>query len=223
MWSREMTEPMAALEDFEAGGREDKGLDRILAFSDGVFAFSITLLALDLVVPAVATGPGEAAGLVSQLQGEWQNFLSYFLSFFIVGLYWFSHHRNFRYIRRYDNTLLWLNLFFLLFITLVPFVTKLLDEYETVMISVQLYAFDQAAAGFCSTLLWVYASRNHRLIDKKLSEKFVRYITLRGLSAPVIFVASLGVVYINENLATLFWLATFPVMVLLGRRYRNAD
>jgi TMEM175 potassium channel family protein len=214
---------MAAIEDYRAGEAEDTGLDRILALSDGVFAFSITLLALDLVVPSVASGPGEAATLVSQLQGEWQNFLSYFFSFFIIGVYWFSHHRNFRYIKRYDNALLWLNLVFLLFITLVPFATKLLDEYETVGISVQLYALNQAAAGFSSTLLWVYASRGHRLVDKTLDPKFVRYIAVRSLSAPMIFVASLGVAFVSPGVATFFWFSTFPVMFLLGRRYRNSD
>jgi TMEM175 potassium channel family protein len=213
---------MASLDDYEKGAREDRGLDRLLAFSDGVFAFSITVLVLDLAVPAVATGPGEAANLISQLQGEWQNFLSYFLSFFIVGVYWFSHHRNFRYIKRYDGTLLWLNLIFLLFITLVPFVTKLLDEYESVAITAQLYAIDQAAAGLSGALLWIYASRNHRLVDPRLDVKFVRYITVRSLSAPIIFVASVGVAYFNTSLASIFWFATFPVMILLGRRYRNS-
>jgi TMEM175 potassium channel family protein len=214
---------MASLEDYETGGREDKGLDRILAFSDGVFAFSITLLVLDLAVPTVATGPGEAVDLLSQLQGEWQNFVSYFLSFFIVGLYWMGHHRNFRYIKRYDATLLWLNLIFLLFITLVPFVTKLLDEYERVAISEQLYALDQAAAGFSATLLWVYASRKRRLIDTKLGAKFVRYITLRSLSPPIIFTVSLGVVYISPNWTTIFWVSTFPIMIFLGRKYKNTE
>jgi TMEM175 potassium channel family protein len=213
---------MASLEDL-TGGREDKGLDRILSFSDGVFAFSITLLVLDLIVPTVPTGPSEAVDLLGQLRGEWQNFLSYFLSFFIVGLYWFGHHRNFRYIKRYDNALLWLNLIFLLFITLVPFVTKLLDEYESVPISLQLYAIDQAAAGLSSTLLWVYASRHRRLVDKNLGAKFVRYVTLRGLSAPTIFLVSIGVVFADPYVANLLWFTIFPVMIFLGRKYKNTE
>jgi uncharacterized membrane protein len=211
------------MDDYETGDKDERGLDRILAFSDGVFAFAITLLVLDLAVPTVAAGPGEAVNLLNQLQGESQNFLSYFLSFFIVGVYWAAHHRNFRYIKRYDGTLLWLNLVFLLFITLVPFMTKLLEEYENLAISVQLYAIEQAAAGFTGTLLWVYASRHHRLVDPKLGAKVVRYITLRGLSAPIVFVASLGIAYFSPSLASYFWFATFPVLFLLGRRYRSAE
>ena len=108
-------------EDYGFG---DKGLDRILALSDGIFAFSLTLLALSLVVPKLTAGQSNAE-LSEKLAEEIPSFFVYFWSFFVVSFYWFAHHRVFRYIKRYDSLMMWLNIIFLMFITLVPFILTL--------------------------------------------------------------------------------------------------
>src|SRR5512137_1560994 len=90
------------------------GLERIFLFTDAVMAIAITLLVLDLRVPE---GP---AGLGRALIALWPSYLSYLLSFVIIGNYWLSHHRLFRAIGRYDDRLVWLSLLFLFFIALLP-------------------------------------------------------------------------------------------------------
>ena len=76
------------------------GLDRLLALSDGVFAFAMTLLVVQLAVPQLA--PGEVGQLGSRLLEEGLSYVSYLISFVVISLYWYSHHRLFRYIRRWD-------------------------------------------------------------------------------------------------------------------------
>ena len=102
------------------------GLDRIVFFSDAVMAIAITLLVLDIKVP-------EAAGISTIDLGRrmldlWPKYLGYFVSFWVIALYWVAHHRCFRYIRKYDRRLMYLNFLFLMFIAFMPFPTGLLFD-----------------------------------------------------------------------------------------------
>ncbi len=99
---------------------------RLEAFSDGVFAVAITLLALDLVVD----GPG-AGSLAHQLGDKWPSYVAYVVSFFIVGITWVNHHSLFGAIAVVDRTLLFLNLLLLMFIVAIPFGTATLAAYLT--------------------------------------------------------------------------------------------
>jgi uncharacterized membrane protein len=117
------------MDDQDVDKTEDgKGLDRVIFFSDAVFAIVMTLLILDIQVPEIPPDlvSAELPGRVLDL---WPKFFSYVLSFLAVGTYWIAHHGTFRYIKSYDRNLISLNLLFLLSISFVPFPTALLGEY----------------------------------------------------------------------------------------------
>jgi uncharacterized membrane protein len=97
---------------------------RLEAFSDGVFAVAITLLALDLTVE----GPGHGR-LIDQLYDKWPAFLAYLISFFMIGIVWVNHHALVRSIIKVDRLLLFLNLVLLLFVVLIPFATATEADY----------------------------------------------------------------------------------------------
>ena len=97
---------------------------RLEAFSDGVFAVAITLLALDLTVE----GPGHGS-LLDQLYDKWPAFLAYLISFFMIGIVWVNHHALVRSITKVDRLLLFLNLVLLLFVVLIPFATATEADY----------------------------------------------------------------------------------------------
>ncbi len=99
---------------------------RLEAFSDGVMAVAITLLALDLVVPK----PGKV-DLLTQLGDHWPEFAAYAVSFFLVGIIWVNHHARMNLVARVDRTLLFLNLVLLLFVVLIPFATATVAAYLT--------------------------------------------------------------------------------------------
>src|ERR687885_240656 len=101
------------------------GVDRILAFSDGVFAIAITLLVLDLRPPELH---GEGLWSALWLQ-EWTHYVSYALSFIVIGIVWAQHHHLFTMIRRADHIFLLINIFFLMWLVFVPFPTAVLSEY----------------------------------------------------------------------------------------------
>jgi uncharacterized membrane protein len=97
---------------------------RLEAFSDGVFAVAITLLALNLTV----AGPGHGM-LIHQLGRHWPSFVAYLISFFVIGIIWVNHHVLIKSIKVVDRTLLFLNLVLLLFVVLIPFTTGLVAQY----------------------------------------------------------------------------------------------
>src|SRR5436189_6486825 len=114
------------------------GFERLVFFSDAVFAIAITLLVLDIKVPQI-TPPGDLdpnaqlqyiSDQLPIVMGKLgPQLLAYFVGFLVLGLYWMSHHRRFGYIKRCDGTLIWLNMFLLMVIVFMPFPTSLIGEY----------------------------------------------------------------------------------------------
>jgi len=209
-------------EEDESIRRRDYSLDRTLAISDGVFAFAVTLLVLDLIVPSLAPG-ASSIDLWQALTKEYISFFSYILSFLIAGVWWNAHHRNFDRIRRSDSALRWLNLLFLLWIALLPFFTKILDQYINLQLGVVLYATDQAAAGIFLTLIWMYASKNHRLIDKNMNESSIKFGIFRNVLAPIFFFVSMGISFVSPGLAVVSWLGMVPVFFVINRLGRKSE
>jgi uncharacterized membrane protein len=97
---------------------------RLEAFSDGVFAVAITLLALNLIV----AGPGHGS-LLNQLYAHWPAFAGYLISFLTIGIIWVNHHALVRQITAVDRILLFVNLVLLLFVVLIPFGTATAADY----------------------------------------------------------------------------------------------
>src|SRR6187399_622664 len=98
-------------------------LERMILFSDAVFAIAITLLAIELKFPEIENATNKQ--LTEELLRVLPHFLTFFLSFVIIGIYWIAHHRLFYYAINYDTRLIWLNLFLLFFIALMPFTSSI--------------------------------------------------------------------------------------------------
>jgi uncharacterized membrane protein len=186
------------------------GLDRIVFFSDAVMAIAITLLVLDLKVPDVAGK--SASDLGRAVLGLWPKYLGYMVSFWVIALYWVAHHRCFRYIRKYDRRLIYLNFLFLMFIAFMPYPTALLFSNPAQTVAVALYAGTAAGMGLSLAGVWIYASR-HRFIPADMSQALVRDIRLNLLLPPLVFLLSAGVAVFNANLAMYLWFLLMPVYV----------
>ena len=161
---------------------DEKGLERIVFFSDAVFAIAITLLALEIRLPDIV-GSGNAE-LLKELLSIWPKYLSFIVSFLVIGNFWLIHHRQFRYIERYDTRLIFINLFVLMAIAFIPFPTVIISENGNRTATI-FYALTMCVVGLLLTLLWLYASSRHRLVSPDLDSAIVRRGILRNLSAPV--------------------------------------
>jgi uncharacterized membrane protein len=194
------------------------GLDRIVFFSDAVIAIAITLLVLEIKMPDVAGGT--VLGLSRRLLDLWPKFLGYFVSFWVIALYWVAHHRCFRHICRYDRRLIYLNFLFLMFIAFMPFPTGLLFSNPTQTASVILYAGTAAGMGLSLAGLWIYADRR-RFIPADMPQPLIRDIRLNLLLPPVVFLISVGAAVFNATLAMYLWFLLIPVYVF--RRHSESD
>lgn len=197
------------------GSEEEKGygLTRLIGFSDAVIAIAITLLVLEIRAPELG-GELSEAELTRAILGQWPKYLGFFTSFWVIGLYWLAHLRIFRAIRGYDRRLLMLNLFFLFTVAFTPFPTALLFGFAGIFISVFLYAGTLALTGLSLVAIWLYASRNHRLIDPALPPAVIRNVTRGLLAGPGVFLLSIVVALFDANIAMYFWLLQIPAYLL---------
>lgn len=176
------------------------GLERIIFFSDAVFAIAITLLALEIRLPEGANGvSGEA------LLGLWPKYLSYFISFVTIGSYWISHHRKFRLIERYDTRLMWLNLLALAAVAFLPFPTVLLGEYGDETPTAIFYAVVVIGTGLLFLWVWQYATQGHRLVALDLDEERIRLGAVRLLVPILFFAVSIPVAWVAPYGAEVLW------------------
>jgi uncharacterized membrane protein len=150
---------------------------RMEAFSDGVFAIAITLLILEIAVPA-----GSEADLWGALGDLWPSYLAYLVSFATVGAVWIAHTVITEYLHHADSVLLRLNLLLLLVIAFLPFPTKLLAEFihesEPVRVAVTVYGVTLLLAMVMASTVWRYAARAG-LIEPDLADDDVKTLTKR--------------------------------------------
>ncbi len=201
--------PLLALE------KDSRGLERLIFFSDAVFAIAITLLALNIQLPANTPLGGDVPDSILQaaLSVTGKKILSYVISFLIIGIYWISHHRLFRHVERYDSRLIMLNLVLLMTIGFIPFPTTLVSEYGN-RTAVVFYSASVALVGLLMALTWWYATYKGRLLDAPLPRHEWRVTLARQLTGPAVFLVSIGLAFIDTEVAKFFWaLAALGVLI----------
>lgn len=194
-----------------------RDIDRMLQFSDAIFAFAITLLVVTIDIPKI---PPELADkqLQGALLGLWPQFESYLISFIVIGSFWVAHHQRFRHLRRYDRIFIWLNLFCLMFISLLPFSTNLMGDYNAVQIVTIIYSLNMFFIGLLFSLLWWYATYKRRLIDEHLSKERITESRRLSIAIPIIFAISIGLSFFYLPLARYVWLLALPLVFFLLRK-----
>jgi uncharacterized membrane protein len=199
------------------------GNERIVAFSDGVFAIVITLLVLEVKVPEIAADL-VAEDLPHALNDLWPKVLSHVTSFAVLGVYWVGHHTMFMYIKRHDRVLLWLNILFLLFVSSMPFPTGLLGQYSDQQIALVIYCGVLILVGLAAIVMWWYATGGRRLVDEDIDPTLIALIYRRGLLTPAINLAaifasfvSLGIAKLLVVIAILIYIVPNPLTYRRGR------
>ena len=180
----------------------EKVLNRILSLSDGVFAFAITLLILNVVVPEGTSNQNLPAALINL----WPKYLAFLISFIVIGAYWVTHVRQLHFFRKYNSELIWINLLFLLFIVMIPFSTSVISGFRGPL-PVIVYAINIACAGYMSTILWAYATYKNRLVDVNLGSEQAKRGIILHLIAPVVFTLSIGIALIDSTAAQYSWIS----------------
>jgi uncharacterized membrane protein len=157
---------------------------RIEALSDGIFAVAMTLLVLDIKSPenrAFET----TSDLIAYLFALEHSFAMYAISFFVLAIFWISHHLLFHFVRHVDRRLLWFNIAFLLLVTFVPFSTDLLGDHGHLMLPVLIYGLNLLALGTLLALQLRYIVSKAELAAPDLTKAIVmnlrRNLSIYGL------------------------------------------
>ncbi|XVJ67118.1 MAG: DUF1211 domain-containing protein [Lacibacter sp.] len=203
-------------------------LERLILFSDAVFAIAITLLVIEIKIPEVENVSDKL--LLHELKHMIPKFVGYMISFLFIGLYWTIHHRMFGYVTAYDGKLLRLNLFFLFFIALMPFSNGFYSEYAGVelyekqlKVPMTFYVLNFAAAGFLIFLLWNHIGNpKNKLAEPLIDEGVLKMAKLRSILVPCTFLLMLLVAYLVHVLVAVYIpLLILPVMRLLRARMKK--
>lgn len=181
------------------------GPERLLAFSDGVFAIIITIMVLELKVPHST----EPAALLEQ----WPIFLAYALSYLQAGIYWVNHHSLFDAAEKLDSRVLWLNLLFLFALSLVPFATAYAGESHFASFPTAIYA----CVMLLPALTW---NPMHAAIARinPGEATTTRAALVKGLSALALYVAAIPLAFVSPYL-TLTCVFAVAIMYFLPTRY----
>ncbi|HSD98141.1 MAG TPA: TMEM175 family protein [Patescibacteria group bacterium] len=194
--------------------------DRVLSFSDAVFAFAATLLVLKIDLPQIVRSQ-ISTQFFAAFVTLWPQYLANIISFLVIGYYWLNHHAIFGMVKKYNTTLVWLNLLFLIFLSFLPFPVDLYGDFLTTPIVVVFYSASLAVVGLLLFLIWWYASRNHNLINEKMSTHEITYYSARMLLAPIIFTFSIPLVYIHPALTQVSWVFILIGIVALNRIFKR--
>jgi uncharacterized membrane protein len=180
---------------------------RIEALSDGVFAIAMTILVFDLKDPVSNLVQTDEA-LLDALAQMTPKFLSYFLSFMTLGIFWMGQTTQFHFIEKYDRNLNWISLFFLLFVSLIPFTTNVLSNHITNRVSVFLYWLNILAMGLLIFLHWNYAyKKNYLTLDGEERIAVNKAIRNRIIVAQSLYAFGTMLCFINIYLSLTFNIA----------------
>jgi uncharacterized membrane protein len=181
------------------------GVQRLTQLADGVFAIVMTLLILDLKVPNLPSSVPDSI-LNGQLRALLPNFASFFLSFVLTGIYWVGHHVQFLFIRRTDRTHLWINLFFLLTIAIIPFSAAVLGKFGLHILPVMWYGGNILLAAFGLHMSWLFATRGRRLVDEDIDPLVVRRVGERLIFAYVTYGVAMLLAFVNPKISLVMYL-----------------
>ncbi len=194
--------------------------DRVLGFSDAVFAFAATLLVLKIDLPQIVRQQ-VSTQFLSAFTILWPQYLANIISFLVIGYYWLNHHAIFSMVKKYNGSLVWLNLVFLIFLSFLPFPVDLYGDFFMTPVIVVFYSASLAVVGYFLAAIWVYASHHNRLVDTHMSERDIRYYTMRMLIAPVVFTMSIPLISIHPVLAPLSWIFIVVGIVILNNVFHR--
>ena len=189
--------------------KDRRDLERLVNLTDAALAITLTLMMLEIRLPAGAGEMNDSA-LVTALIRLLPQLYAYALSFVVVGLFWIGHRQKFRHLVRADGVVIWLDIAFLMVLGLVPFVTQLLADNSGRVATIA-YAAVMATLSAILLILWAYAV-GAALIDPATSAGSRRRAYWVSAYTIVVFALSIVVAFFNASDAKYFWL-----LLLLSR------
>jgi uncharacterized membrane protein len=174
---------------------QGRNLDRLAALSDGIFAFAMTLLVLDLHLPTAAQvhGEGELLRALAALGPQW---ITYGMSFLTLGIFWAGQQTQLNHLAEGTRDLTWIHLGFLFAVTLLPLSTRLLTEFFDYRTALGIYWLNIFVLGAMLFWSWSYATRAS-LVKADTPEEVRNSICRRIVIAQSLYAAGAALCFIH--------------------------
>jgi uncharacterized membrane protein len=205
-------------------------LERLILFSDAVFAIAITLLVIEIKIPdkefLKEHGGLSDAIILNALSQLVPKFVGFLVSFLLIGLYWSIHHRMFGFVTSYDRRLLFLNLFFLFFVALMPFSTGFYSEYaghelfeKQLKVPMTFYVLNFCCVGFANYFMWRrIGNEKNKLAEPPIDPLVLKLARARALVVPFLFLLMLPVAYLTNVLFAVYIPMLIPVAIRILKK-----
>ncbi len=195
-------------------------VERLILFTDAVFAIAITLLIIEIKVPHLER-PFSDEALTGALFHQIPEWIGFLVSFGVVGIYWYAHHRMFGFVARYDGRLVFRNFLFLMSIVVMPFTTALYSQYFDKNPAFQVYCFNVAATGLLQLWLWAHISNSRTRIGEGITPAQRTYNYWRGGIVPVVFLLAAVLAFVSPIASRMAFFLIFLGQWGLGAYYRR--
>lgn len=175
--------------------------NRLETLVDGIFAIAMTLLVLSIEIPSIQFH--QAADFQIYIISLLPKILIYFLSFILLGIFWMNHHVFFV-IKRANQTILWINIIWLMFVALVPFSTSLVSSFGQYELSQIFFDLNIFAIGLLFYINWNYAVKRGYIAEEAIP--YDEPVKKSNLFTPVIALVAIGLSFINPYLSSALFL-----------------
>ncbi|MBU1167623.1 DUF1211 domain-containing protein [Patescibacteria group bacterium] len=198
---------------------DEKNTDRIITFSDAVFAIAITIIILQIEIPLNIPG----TELKNEVVNLWPQILSYLISFAVIGRFWFTHLRLGSYVKHFDKGFIFLNMLFLLSVTFLPFPTDLYGSHSMSAFSLVFYCAAIGAVALISSIMWFYAYRHPKLLHEHVDKKILSYSGRQALLVTITFAIGIIVIVAVPELTPYFWFGYIAIDLITSNISRSYE
>lgn len=191
---------------------------RIISFIDAVFSIAMTLLVLEVAIPTYEVVA--AKGTWGVLSGLIPNFIGLVVSFLVTAVYWMAHLRIMSYVDQFDKQLLWLNIFLLLFVVLMPFATSFYVNGFDLSGPFVFYSFNLSAIGLFNYLIVRYVVKKVKpsgAIDPITGQ----WEKMRALNSFVVWVIAGLVAFVFPALARFIFILIFVFQAMINAHFKK--
>lgn len=197
---------------------EDIPKERLQALVDGIFAIAMTLLVFSVHVPDVAE-TASAGDLLKGLQVLLPSIATFLVSFVILGMFWVAHHTEFHYIKKLDHRLIWMNIFYLLFVCLVPFSAELLGDFLLNQTAIVFYGINLMAMVLIHAAIWNHVTARQQLVIEYVDQRINKLVRRISYFAVAAYFLAILLSFWNPIIALVIY-AIVPLPYIFGWAYK---
>lgn len=190
--------------------------ERLKTLSDSILLVALTLLAYNLVPPSVVNGQLNT----DEVQNFLDNLYGLISSFFVIIVFWVIYTKILDHLKESNEIVVWVSLTFFILVLLTPVFSVALFQYE-VQPSITSLASLQIVNGILLVLLWMYLLRHRNMMTIELKKNHNRYMYSILSVIPSVYAISIGIAFINIQMAIIFPLIMVPTMTLLGQAFHH--